>query len=286
MTMSGVLSYHKVVNCNTMQQKSLEIQSRVRRLLLPYAFYSISILLAKIIFSSLSRKTISVWSVVGILFGNSPCGNMWFLWTLFVISMIVILIPHKSHFLTSVIAISFFIYFFQDVSFGTLDIGIGKICNMLIWFYVGMVIGKNIGKLNELHNRRLWTKLTISIFLFIPQILLLKYGVDFSVQLVIKLLLAAFGTASTIYISNLIAETNGTISKILQYTGRNSMCIYVFSYFVQTPGVTIYRKIGSSGISYNIWVISLTFFALLFTGIVTKCVRKNRTFKLLLLGEK
>lgn len=286
MTMSGVLFYCKVVNCNTKQQKSLEIQSRARRLLLPYAFYSSFILLAKILFSSLSRKAISVWSIVGIFFGNSPCGNMWFLWTLFVISVIVVLVPHTSHFPALVIAISLVIYFFQGVSFGTIDIGIGKICNMLIWFSVGMMLGKNVGRLNELHNRSLWTKVAYPIFLFTLQILLLKYGANFWAHLIMKLLLATFGTAATIYTSNLIAETNGKVSQVLQYTGRNSMCIYVFSYFVQTPGVTIYRKIGSCGISYDVWVISLTFLALLFTGIVTKCVRKNRTFKLLLLGEK
>ena len=114
------------------------------RILLPYAVYFISVLLAKILFSSLNRKVISVWNIVGIFFGNSPYGNMWLLWTLFVISVIVILIPHTSHFPASVIAISLVIYFFQDVSYGAIDIGIGKICNMLIWFSVGTIIGKNV----------------------------------------------------------------------------------------------------------------------------------------------
>ena len=94
---------------------------------------------------------------------------------------------------------------------------------MLIWFSVGMMLGKNVGRLNELHNRSLWTKVAYPIFLFTLQILLLKYGANFRAHLIMKLLLAAFGTAATIYTSNLIAETNGKVSQVLQYTGRNSM---------------------------------------------------------------
>ena len=104
--------------------------------------------------------------------------------------------------------------------------------------------------------------------------------------LIFKYLAAVSGIVLTIAVSIFCAECEGKLANILQRLGKNSMCIYVFSYFVQTPGVTLYRKLGSCGIPYHIWVIALTVFALLFADIITKIVRKNKVLKFILLGEK
>lgn len=286
MAMAGVLFFRKAVDCQSGEEKCRELKNRGGRLLAPYLFYSLLILAAKLVFSALSRETISVRSILEILFGNSPCGNMWFLWTLFTVSAIVLLIPKSNWFPLPLLIVSTALYFLQNIDIGNMDFGIGKICNMLVWFSLGMLLGKNIDKLNTLHKYSTSTKALLIISIVLVQILILKIRPHTAYPLIFKYLAAVSGIALTTAVSILCAECEGKLENILQCLGKNSMCIYVFSYFVQTPGVTLYRKLGSCGIPYHIWVIALTVFALLFADIITKIVRKNKVLKFILLGEK
>lgn len=152
MTMAGVLFFRKAVACQSWKEKCRELKNRGGRLLAPYLFYSLLILAAKLVFSSLSREAISARSIIEILFGNSPCGNMWFLWTLFSVSAIVLLVPKSNWFPLPLLIVSTALYFLQNIDIGNMDFGIGKICNMLVWFSLGMLLGKNIDKLNTLHK--------------------------------------------------------------------------------------------------------------------------------------
>ena len=254
-------------------------------MLAPYLFYSLLILAAKLAFSSLSREAISVRSIIEILFGNSPCGNMWFLWTLFFVSAIVLFVPKSKWFPLPLVIVSTALYFLQNIGIGNMDFGIGKICNMLVWFSLGMLMGKNIDKLNTLHKYNTSTKALLMVGIVLVQTLILKIRPNTAFPFIFKYLAAVSGIALTIAVSILCAECEGKLANILQRLGKNSMCIYVFSYFVQTPGVTLYRKLGSCGIPYHIWVIALTVFALLFADIITKIVRKNKVLKVILLGE-
>lgn len=255
-------------------------------MLAPYLFYSLLILAAKLVFSSLSREAISARSIIEILFGNSPCGNMWFLWTLFSVSAIVLLVPKSNWFPLPLLIVSTALYFLQNIDIGNMDFGIGKICNMLVWFSLGMLLGKNTDKLNTLHKCSTSTKALLIVSIVLVQILILKIRPNTAFPLIFKYLTAVSGIALTIAVSILCAEREGKLANILQRLGKNSMCIYVFSYFVQTPGVTLYRKFGSCGIPYHIWVIALTVFALLFADIITKIIRKNKVLRFILLGEK
>ena len=286
MTMSGVLFYDKAIKCITREQKLAEIHKRATRLLIPYSFFSFTILAIKIVFSSLSRRPISGRDLWGIVFGKSPCGNMWFLWTLFVISTIVLIFPKKRFFPMSVVGVAFIIYFFQDLKFHQFNFGLNKICNMLIWFSLGMLMGKNIDWIKAKYRSNTLVKVLASICLFTLHLIFLKYGYIIEMPYIEKFILATLGISLMVIVSFLVAETNSKASRILQYFGKNSMCIYVFSYFIQTPGVTIYRKVGSCGIPYNVWVMGLAVFALLFAEVLTRFVRKKSVLKLLFLGEK
>ena len=83
----------------------------------------------------------------------------------------------------------------------------------------------------------------------------------------------------------MLSKTN-FIRKWLAYFGKYSMDIYLLSYFVQTPFITIYNKIHLPSVLYPVWVIGLTVLAIAFSLIVSKYViRKFKILKLLMLGE-
>ena len=94
MSMAGALFYTKWNGITSKKDAVDEIKKRAKRLLIPYLFFSVLIFAAKSI-TSLGRKSVSIDTLIGIAFGNSPCGNMWFLWTLFIISAITLCLPTK-----------------------------------------------------------------------------------------------------------------------------------------------------------------------------------------------
>ena len=285
MAMAGVLFYRKISCCTILTDKIEEIKKRAIRLLLPYCTFSILILIAKLLFATWSREPISGWSVIGILFGNSPCGNMWFLWTLFMISVITLFLPKTKYFPLPLIGFAAVFYHIQNQIIWFQNFGIDKICNMLIWFAVGLLIGKHIDFLEKAHgvDRRL--KAAVPVALFLIQVVALIIRNNFPVQIVFKFLLAMLGITLILSVSILLEGKDNKVVYALQYLGKNSMNIYVLSYFVQTPGVTLYRKIGSCGIPYDLWVILLVVSALLFSIVAAKMIRKNSFFRLILLGE-
>ena len=286
MAMAGVLFYRRVSCYTNLHDKIETAKKRAIRLLLPYCTFSIIILIAKLLFATWSREPVSAWSIIGILFGNSPCGNMWFLWTLFMISLIVMFLPKTRYFPLPLSIFATVMYFFQNQQIWIMEFGIEKISNMLIWFTIGLLIGKNINVFKKAHDLGTHAKVAFLIAVLLIQIAVLELRQHLPFQLVYKYILAILGILLILNISVLLAEKNGKVSRGFQYLGKNSMSIYVLSYFVQTPGVTIYRKIGSCGIPYDLWVISLVAFALLFSVIAVKVIRKNAFLRIVVLGER
>lgn len=286
MAMAGVLFYRKISDCTNLSDKIEETKKRAIRLLLPYCTFSIIVLIAKLLFATWSRDTVSAWSAIGILFGSSPCGNMWFLWALFMISLIIMFLPKTRYFPLPLIMFATVMYFFQNRQIWFMEFGIGKISNMLIWFAVGLLIGKNIKVFEKACDLGTSVKAAFLIAVLLIQIAILELRQNLPFQLVCKYILAILGILLTLSVSVLLARQNGKVARGFQYLGKNSMSIYVLSYFIQTPGVTIYRKIGSCGIPYDLWVVSLVVLALLFSVIAAKVIRKNAFLRMFILGER
>lgn len=286
MAMAGVLFYRKISDCTNLSDKIEETKKRAIRLLLPYCTFSIIILIAKLLFATWSREPVSAWNAIGILFGSSPCGNMWFLWTLFMISLIIMFLPKTRYFPLPLIMFATVMYFFQNQQIWFMEFGIGKISNMLIWFAVGLLIGKKIKVLEKARDLGTNVKAAFLIAVLLIQIAVLELRQNLPFELVYKYILAILGILLTLSVSVLLAGKNGKVARGFQYLGKNSMSIYVLSYFIQTPGVTIYRKIGSCGIPYDLWVVSLVVLALLFSVIAAKVIRKNAFLRMFILGER
>lgn len=169
------------------------------------------------------------------------------------------------------------------------DYGINHICKMLIWFASGMII-----KQYYLHIKIVQTKkstvryITALVVAFIMRLILLTVlGNEDNKMLgfVWKFFLCVCGIALTWTVSSLLSRFGSAYArKCLSYFGKESMSFYVLSYFIQTPGVTVYCKMGDLGIPYIIWVMGLVIGAIVFTIVASKFIKKNKKIQLLVLG--
>lgn len=290
MLMSGMLFYKKAIECVHNAQRNKEIIKRARRLIVPYLFYSIMILVVKSV-TSLGRKPIGMWTIIGILFGDSPCGNMWFLWTLFILSSIVLFIPHKSRKPEWIVVIAAALYLLQNSVEWFDRFGINKILNMLLWFSLGICMCKYVLLVGRKQKKSDFLMgCTLATASFALQTFLLCFGKEITnvhIGLLIKAVLALSDIIFIWSLSYLFTWTkkSNVISTTLSYLGKNSIAIYALSYFVQTPCVTVYCKIGNLGIPYSVWVVGSTLGALAFSIAAASVIRKSRLLKRLMLGE-
>lgn len=286
MAMAGFLFWNKVEKEKDIVEKQNETLKRAKRLLIPYCFYSFIIFGAKMVFSAWSRKPVGMGTLVDVAFGNSPCGNVWFLWTLFMISVIVLWLPRNEHpeWLMMVFGMG---YFFQDSIPWFDTFGISRILNMGVWFCVGLVMAKHYDKLARLKEQAGW-KLWICVFgTFDAQVLLLKVK-EYYTTILIKMMLCIVGIFLIWLISVLLIHSakESFICSKLRFFGRESMVIYLLSYFIQTPGVTAYAKIGDFGIPYWLWVVGLAIGSITFAVIASNLViRRNQLLSKLMIGE-
>ena len=286
MAMAGFLFWNKVKKEKDIVEKQNEVQKRAKRLLIPYCFYSFIIFGAKIAFSAWSRKPVGMETLLEIAFGNSPCGNVWFLWTLFMLSVIVLWLPQNKYpeWFMLVFGAG---YFFQDSIPWFDTFGISRILNMGVWFCVGLVMAKHYDKLERLRKQAGW-KLWICVFCtFDVQVLLLKVR-EYYATIFIKMMLGIAGIFLIWLISVLLMHSakESFICNELRFFGKESMSIYLLSYFVQTPGVTVYTKIGNLGIPYLLWVVGLSTGSIAFAIAASNLViKKNRLLSKMMIGE-
>jgi uncharacterized membrane protein YciS (DUF1049 family) len=102
------------------------------------------------------------------------------------------------------------------------------------------------------------------------------------------MLLCAVGIILTWLVSILLAiyAKDTCVYKVLKLFGKESMAIYLLSYFVQTPAVTVYGKVGNLGIPYLIWVMGLAVGAVVFAMLALKYViRRSQLLSKLMIGE-
>lgn len=166
--------------------------------------------------SIFSRKPVSIHTAIEILFGASPCGNTWFLWTLFVISALFILLPEVKciEFFSAILAVLYFGQSYRDW-FG--EFGITKILNMAVWFCLGMCMGKHYQRISAHSNK---VNLTFTFLVFVVQNILLITRQNITLDdamyigLLFKFVLCVLGI-SLIWLVSCLISNNRIIDKQL-----------------------------------------------------------------------
>ena len=108
---SGYCMTHILVD-DTISLKE-QIKKRVTRLIIPYFVYSIVAIVPKLILAPFMYRVFDTGMIWKILIGESPSGTLWYVYTLFVVSIVFLLISHviKSYLLWLIIALTtYFLY--------------------------------------------------------------------------------------------------------------------------------------------------------------------------------
>lgn len=212
------------------------IKQRACKLLIPYFLLSIVGLVLKQVFASEANHAYSLLSSWRIILGQSPMGGMWYLWTLFIMSLVFILFARyvkKDWILILFGMVCYYIGYRKSIGF------MQNFATFAVYFFLGVACKDFYDQSRQLDQK-------IIACASIP-----TYWM--CVQLCApELVEGMVGIVMVLSVSSLIK------SKLLTDMGRKSYAIYLMSYFIAIPiRVICYQRLG-----LNYWVVVALMFIL------------------------
>jgi fucose 4-O-acetylase-like acetyltransferase len=274
--MSGFVSY-KLINITLKEEKIKVIKSKFLRLMLPYLIISIPSLILKFVFSDLAYNSFDFNnSVINVFEGINPNGGLWFLYALFIVSIIAIF-TNKQTF--KIVTISFLIFYFvfsHKIELFTL----GQICEKGVFYFFGIVIHDYYEKIKPFLKNK-YLILCSMILLFGGNYLTMAYSLELKI---LKFAITIVGIYLVISLSNYIITIRSKVRRILNILGDYSYDIYLISYFIQVPiRVILFTKLK---INYDIVVAMMLISGILTPIIISKfIVKKINILNMLILGN-
>lgn len=278
---SGFLLYPKL---NIEGGAFCEISKRFKKLMIPYFFLSFLYLGGKLIGGGLADNQLTDNPFIAILFGSSPCFGAWFLWVLFVMTLITLCLRRIN--LWALLGAAFLISFIP-LNYGDNFMGLNKTQENMMWLIFGCLVRKYYHLISQRVNIRIG--LLAAIILIVIH-MNGRYFADMSFviqhSLVIIKTLSGI-TASFVFCYHLASQySTGSVSKVFKLCGDYCMDIYILSMFVLVPLRIVYVNLGGMNyIPYYPWLLTATILGVLLPIIASKyVVRKTKILKLLLLG--
>ena len=249
---------------------------RFKRLMVPYLFFSLIYILGKTIGSSVANHPLSPNYFVDMLFGKSPAGGCWFLWVLFVMSVVCVLAKKLGTYWLFVMSILMYILYYIDKSWmiGKIDL----VFYDFIWFALGGVLAKHYVPTKKILDR---AYIGILAFLLLT---CLQFCNCFWLTNVLGVL---SGIIMLYCFSTRIAEQKkGLFRSVMKGLGKYCMDIYIISMLVVIPLRILYTYFHLYVyIPYYVWVGVVTFLGCVIPILVSKhFVRKRKWLNLLVLG--
>lgn len=269
--LSGFVFENKYKTMNTMGDRWVQIKSKCLRLLIPYLSYSAITLLLKVVFAAYAKNAFDFKDAWKIAFGITPNGGLWFLWTLFFISVIYIILNKVD--IKIFIGISILLFLIQNsflVEYG------GNILKYSIYFAIGIWMKKYYESILAYMSKHFYL-----IPLLLTTLCILNY---FSFKNGLILLLKAFlGIFFTLAISIQIMKKDGMIYKFLSMVAFYGMDIYLLSYFAQVSiRVIAYQLLA---LPYYLCMVSMFLLGGIGAVLASKCIfRKMKFLRVLFLG--
>lgn len=212
------------------------IKKRAAKLLIPYFLLSIVGLVLKQVFASEANHTYELYSSWKILLGQSPMGGMWYLWTLFLMSVVFIFLVKfikKDWQIVLIGMLLFYIGFYRTIPF------MNNFANFVAYFMLGVACKDFYDQAREL-DQKVIACATIPTYwmcikLYAPE-----------------LVQGMVGIVMILSVSSLIK------SSYLEDMGRKSYAIYLMSYFIAIP----IRVICYQRLALNYWLVVVLMFTL------------------------
>lgn len=243
------------------------IIKKAKRLMIPYCFFSFLTLLMK-----MAGGVITEWNksiLFGFLLGESVNESLWYLWTLFIISIIVILLCKLLSRMQ--IRNKFAILFLSAIggycSFETFEFpyGLGNIFKYMIFFMFGLWMA------NYYHSLKFFLQKARYSLIVVWIVLAILVSINLNIWYIIT---ASLGVYVVMGVSLKITTKENLWYKMLMCLGNYAYEVYLISYFIQT----LFRQVGEK-MNLNYWLIMLGMFgiSMIVPILISKfIIRKNR----------
>ncbi len=268
---SGFLFYNSINRINTIKDRFNLIKNRFVRLFIPYLFYSVLTVVMKIAFSTYAQHEFNLKDSYKILLGDNPNGGLWFLYVLFIISLIISLLPKKK--ICYIITfISSYIVLFTVKDFMNY-VTLYRIVNHIPFFIFGMFVFDYYDSFKKMFKGNVLVMLLLGSFVALD----VGYAGNISYYSVI---IAYSGILVTYIISTMLENK----CKFLSFLGKYTMEIYLLSYFILMPIKIFGNKYGFP--YYSIICLELILGIGLPIIISKYVIRDNKVLNIILFGKK
>ena len=250
---------------------------RFNRLMIPYLFFSLLYTFIKTIGATYANHPLSQNFLIDMLWGVSPANGCWFLWVLFVMSLISIFLRKIGPYGLFTLAVLMAIIAFIDTSWM-----IGRlrfVFREFFWFTLGGIIAIYYDEIKTHLN-----KAVIAIFAFVV-LTSLQFVGYFPFN---KYVMALSGIIMTYYLGIQISKMgDNVIHKIGKIFGLYCMDIYILSMLIVIPLRILYINFHFSNyVPYYLWVAIASVFGCVIPIILSKYfVRKNKWLSIFILGK-
>ncbi len=251
-------------------QKPLDlVRKRVSRLLVPYVFVGLCYAPFKMLLSNFANKPYDISTIWQIVIGVNPDGELWFLYALFVITVIAALFAFRISLLGLVAAAALLIWNPW-----------GIITNFLFFFLLGIYMRRE-HKDFVLHLTARHILATVAVFLIgLYGLLGLKEHACF-------LLTATSGTVLVLWLSLVLSRQESAfspLSSLLEHWGILSMDIYILSDIIKIPfRVILWNKLHLYTLSF---VLCTVLAIVLSVWLSEHLIRKHGWLRFLILGVR
>lgn len=261
----------KILDLCSKQEKISFLKNRAKRLLIPYLAVGLFYMPIKYILSSFAVKPYDFSNSWKLLIGENPNTVLWFLYTLFVVSLIcTILLTRKNLkvllILSMLLSVAAYI---ADTPFNT--------AKYLFFFIAGIYLRDNYKKIQPLlKSKLLYPSLLIFIIFNTILYVTMQFGWNF--------ITAVSGCILFLGISIRISSSSGWINKVTNLCGAYSMDIYILSDLIATA----FRILlwGIIGIHYIPCTVICFIVSILLPVPISKyIIRRIKLLKLLILGQ-
>ena len=266
------------------KEKTLKIRAKAKRLMIPYLFLTLVTIGLKAVFGVFAKNPLNYSTLlVDILIGrNNPNGGLWFLYALFIISIVGILFNELDKRILFLGA--FCMYLVNSFVLHWSGYILSFFLDYAWYFFAGCLIRKycfdKVRQLNFLYTTtgKILTMAVTCVYIMIAFVRIYVSNVwilKFTVTVMGVLLLFVIA----VQVNSLNKGKNGWM-----LIGEYGMDIYMIGYYVQQGIYVILGKI--LGIDYVIYAWCMCILGLVGSILISKyIVRKNKIFSLLILGR-
>lgn len=285
---SGYLSYNSI---NKNKFKDI-LKSKISTLIIPIIIWTIPVLLMKYNEANTIREFIKLCI-------RTFSTNLWFLWSLFYINILVKLINKYFKDNIFIYTLIFLITFIlpNEIIFKQFTIQFYLYSYMYLYFIIGYLIKKHnyLDKLNKfINNKTLIINTIILILLLIPmnkETYIYTTGMNIInnyKQILIDLyrfLIGLIGSTEVLLLTNKFTnKINNKLKDKLLYLGKNTLGIYIISSIIHPFILPLITK-KLDNINYLLMILeSIIILVISITAI--ELIKKNKYTKKYLLGEK